>query len=368
MRELFAWGSNSSGQCGIGTLDDAVQPQLSFRGDVLSVHVGGYHAFMIVRDGEKSESNALTKGDRPSLYATGGNDHGQLGFQTESGSAIMVWKRVENIPAGPASVACGWSHTVLLTHSGRVFTCGSNSFGQLGRTLSEGKYSASFEGPLDIPTAVVKVASGLRHCLALTADGVVYAWGANRHGQCGSSEKVSTMSSPRLLSNVGSVVRDLAAGRRHSLLLCESGEVLVFGRSEHNLFRIGVVDAELGCQRFMPDFRAVEVHSGWDHAFLVGKNSLGETVALGWGRNDRGQLGISGDSGVLPLRSIQKLSLGTEHTLVLLGKRDCAPLQSRPNASQRTLRCTPLAGTSMGTWALGMNRIVWNPFWCFVTA
>jgi hypothetical protein len=44
----------------------------------------------------------------------------------------MVWKEAPEV----LKAACGTQHTLFLTQSGKVFSCGNNDYGQLGQDVS----------------------------------------------------------------------------------------------------------------------------------------------------------------------------------------------------------------------------------------
>ncbi|KAE9030262.1 hypothetical protein PR003_g12319 [Phytophthora rubi] len=90
-------------------------------------------------------------------------------------------------------VAAGENHTLALSCSGQVFSWGSNSFGQTGRSSS----SQSRLTPKRIDTFRFHVmkdiaASGCHSAAIDAADGTVYTWGSNRRGQLGRKEGCGT--------------------------------------------------------------------------------------------------------------------------------------------------------------------------------
>lgn len=112
-----------------------------------------------------------------------------------------------------------------------VWAWGQGGVGQLG--LSD---CVSRETPTSVRhllgIGVCKVACGSRHSLALTLDGRVLAWGANNKGQVEPGEDLSFMSIPIEVSlPFHATIRDIAAGREHTLLLTSHGEVLFMGFS-----------------------------------------------------------------------------------------------------------------------------------------
>ena len=70
-----------------------------------------------------------------SMYGWGKNDYGQLGL----GSENMLISCPSPIDANQSviSIASGLRHTIYLTSTRKVYSCGSNEFGQLGQQKSQ---------------------------------------------------------------------------------------------------------------------------------------------------------------------------------------------------------------------------------------
>lgn len=99
--------------------------------------------------------------------------------------ALVQIRSSTGVPEAIVDVAIGFEHTVVATKSGRVYSWGSNRFGQLG---VQDKFLQRTSVPqlVDVTSdAVVNVSAGTAHTLALTQQGVVFAWGANMEGQLG---------------------------------------------------------------------------------------------------------------------------------------------------------------------------------------
>lgn len=63
------------------------------------------------------------------------------------------------------------------------------------------------------PYRIVDIAAGDAHCLALTDEGEVFAWGCNTMGQCGQGHTTSPITKPlKVLGLSGIRIRQITAG------------------------------------------------------------------------------------------------------------------------------------------------------------
>jgi alpha-tubulin suppressor-like RCC1 family protein len=149
---VYAWGSNTSGQLGVGKTGDELyedptpHPVIGLT-DVVQVAAGGYQSLALVSDG--------------TVYAWGYNfDENWDGVPTPQ--AVTGLTDVDVI-----QIAAGNTHSLALASDGTVYAWGYDYFGQLGDgTVGD------FEGVLTPQqvtalTGVVKVAAGGAHSLAL---------------------------------------------------------------------------------------------------------------------------------------------------------------------------------------------------------
>ena len=74
----------------------------------------------------------------------------------------------------------------------------------------------------------IAASSSSAHSIAITTDGVAYAWGRNESGQCGTGTTSACVPLPTKISLAGKFV-SAAVGKYHSLLVEESGEVYAVG-------------------------------------------------------------------------------------------------------------------------------------------
>jgi alpha-tubulin suppressor-like RCC1 family protein len=147
----------------------------------------------------------------------------------------------EPLMAGVELAAAGWDFCVVYKDR-RLYGMGSNKYGQLGHAPST---VVSEWTPITLPTTqnITGISAGLRHVLAWTKDGELYAWGCPRHGKLG---RMDESWRPQRVEISGKVV-EAACGRDSSVVLTEEGDVLVIGSTRH----IGTVVLPGPAQRVM---------------------------------------------------------------------------------------------------------------------
>lgn len=107
-----------------------------------------------------------------------------------SGTRIShQFRQVANLE-NVVEISSGGSHDMALRADGTVWTWGRNTHGQLGdndEAQTDSLYFRDRNQPAQVPglSEMVAVAAGENHSLALKADGTVWAWGDNMSGQVG---------------------------------------------------------------------------------------------------------------------------------------------------------------------------------------
>lgn len=160
---VFSWGTGLWGVLGLGDTAVRLLPAEidSVFGDdgVVMVACGRSHTAAVAADG--------------SLYTWGDGQYGQLGRANLPSSHSTVPRLVDAFAdEGVHMVACGNFHTLAVTQTGALYTCGCGERGRLG--LGDGIDRHTFE---QIPphkfegARVVTAAAGHEFSAAVTDDG-----------------------------------------------------------------------------------------------------------------------------------------------------------------------------------------------------
>lgn len=119
-------------------------------------------------------------------------------------------------------ISCGGHHSILLSSNGFVFTCGNNSYGQLGH-----KHTSSnlLEPTLVFSLTnkkVCQVQAGWNHSVALTSNSDVYTTGLNDSGQLGQNDVEKRIQFTWVAKLSGLRVGNIYAGGHHTWATLDS--------------------------------------------------------------------------------------------------------------------------------------------------
>ncbi|XP_069780317.1 probable E3 ubiquitin-protein ligase HERC1 isoform X3 [Narcine bancroftii] len=215
--EVFSWGDGDYGKLGHGNSATQKYPKL-IQGPLLGkivvcVSAGYRHSASVTSDGE--------------LYTWGEGDFGRLGHSdSHSRNLPSLVKDVSSV----GQVACGSSHTLAVSQDGRtVWSFGGGDNGKLGHgdtnRVYQPKVIEGFQG-----LYIRKICAGSQSSLALTSAGQVFAWGCGSCIGTGSSE--TTALRPQLVEELNSTkIIDISCGDSHCLALTHDNEVYAWGNN-----------------------------------------------------------------------------------------------------------------------------------------
>ncbi len=165
---VWAWGDNSYGQLGDGTITDRSTPTrvTGLANAVSAVAAGSFHSLALDRSGD--------------VWAWGNNSAGELGDGTYTDRHTPV--RVVGL-SNVVAISAGTNVSYAITRDGRLWAWGQNGEGELG-TGSLDSYSP-LAHPIEGLVGFQGIAGGDGSAVALRSDGTVWAWGRNFEGQLG---------------------------------------------------------------------------------------------------------------------------------------------------------------------------------------
>ncbi len=178
--QVWAWGANSAGQLGVGSLTASVMPVLiKLPRRIRQIAAGDTHSFAV--------------DERGGLWAWGSNNFGQLG---DSDSAYLTKPQRIKTDFSIALLDAGMFFSVATSSHGDVFAWGWNGMGQLGqRQLAVSSQPLQIKGLKN----VTHLSAGAGHVLA-ASDAGVYAWGDNRASACGVFPNQAVQFEPHLMA------------------------------------------------------------------------------------------------------------------------------------------------------------------------
>ncbi|MBF0487186.1 MAG: hypothetical protein HQK98_03410 [Nitrospirae bacterium] len=298
---VYSWGYNNYGQLGNSSTTSYSYPvQATGVSGVTAISAGAYHTLALDSSGN--------------VWAWGRNNNGQLGDGTTTDRHVPT--KITTLTSVIA-IAAGGYHSVALKSDGTVWAWGSGGYGQLG----DGLATAS-NVPIQVfagSTAFSSIAAGESYTAAIKADGSVWTWGYNNHGQLGNGTTSNSLT-PVL---VRALTESIASGEQHSVVLRSDGTVWAWGYNGYG---------QLGNNSTSNSSVPVEVSSN-GNGYLTGVTAVAagdnHTIALmsggtlsTWGRNNYGQLGNGSitDSSV-PVQpsptGVTAIAGGGAHTIAL---------------------------------------------------
>ena len=310
---LWAWGDNSQGQLGDGTLISRRSP-VRIMDNVSMISAGDRYNFAIRTDG--------------SLWAWGQNDRGQLGDGTtvnrRSPVRIMEnviyaaagWKRTDGGLAegvddfqdinNVTGVGIIWQHSVAITSDGTLWAWGDNNAGQLGDETLVNRHA-----PVRVMEDVVSVSAGNVFTMAVRSDNTLWAWGHNDRGQFGTGGIVGSRIPIMIMENV----LEVYAGDSYAMIIRTDGSLWAMGQNDRGQFGNGNRVSSRVPLRLKEN--VLSLAASGNHTMAI----MADGSLWAWGQNDRGQFGngttINSNIPVRITDNIVAVSAGDKHTAAI---------------------------------------------------
>ena len=270
----MAWGNNSYGQLGVGTIGGAEREP---EGSTVP-------ALLTTMSSSTFNLAATTTG---TVYSWGFNGGGQLGLSSTTNVALpTLVPTLSNIVAVSAGTDSGYA----VAGDGSVWAWGANGFGQLGN----GSTTPSLV-PLKVPglTDIVSVSAGDGYVLALRSDGSVVAWGDNADGQIGAAASTNPQLTPIAVDTLGGTantrVVSLSAGQSTGYAVLADGRMAAWGDGTRGALGNGGTASSNTPIEVSNLFyvSTLACHDADDYCAAL----LSDGTVWTWGANEHGRLG-----------------------------------------------------------------------------
>jgi alpha-tubulin suppressor-like RCC1 family protein len=209
--DLYGWGYSTNGLLGSGAAANQKQltpnlvSGLGFSGDVRAVTAASDRVFVQKTDGR--------------LYGWGHNESGQLGDGTTTSRSTPVVVLFDTNGDGMADVGDTYPQlrkvsafsysTAAVDDTGKIWTWGSNQYGQLGNNTTQ--YQKTPYRITDL-SGVTDAAVGSLHMAALNGDAAPWGWGYNYYGQLGRGNTVNRLVPVQAKTDPASVAVTVQSG------------------------------------------------------------------------------------------------------------------------------------------------------------
>jgi len=280
------------------------------------------------------------------LYLFGWNERGQTGSESPDLSKEAPMPMILPISQRAEKCSMGHNHTLFIEKgTGALWALGDNARGQVDGKASKDFWNVPTKPSFLDKLRFLEISCGLFHSAAISDGGEVVVFGCGRFGQALSNQVSQSVWIGKWKPQDGKKLVKVACGRQHTIVVDEAGTLYSFGDNKYGqLGREGTSNKKRDSEPKQvhgpwerDGFVIFEVHCGWSHSIAFASkeaDKLGgiETRVYGWGRNDRGQLGLGDPS----LKSVEyprllfeshpnpilQIDCGSEFTMVLDSNED----------------------------------------------
>ena len=180
--QLFGFGSNQSGECGIGQSKDINKPTP-------------------IEIPARRKTNPLI-----------------ADLMTEYEQPLVPLEELAK--PNIKMITCGGKHSLVTTTDGDLYTFGCGQQGQLGHRTAKNVFKPRFVQDFD-GKKIQLTAAGLHHSIVMTQAGDIYVCGSNRDGQLGLGDTETRTGFAHLKSLSDKNVYRIFAGGNHSWVLLD---------------------------------------------------------------------------------------------------------------------------------------------------
>ena len=249
---VFVWGDNSNGQLGFETTDNLpiFEPRILNARKYKKISCGGLISTLIDNNNK--------------VFVCGDNTFGQIGIDNNNTINYLTYNNINDNDI--IQIICGGYHTIFLTADFKILSCGNNQYGQLCYYTDSINNNfaptliTDFNGKSDVK--IKNVYCGLFNTFVLTEDNMLFSCGLNSFGNLGRNTSDFTkdqipfiqsnndvlVSAFNSYTNIGYSrnnirnfnltqidfpcnlkITKVSTGNTHTIILFENGDVISFG-------------------------------------------------------------------------------------------------------------------------------------------
>jgi len=229
------------------------------------------------------------------IYTCGANSYGQLG--TGDTSNRLSYTQV-GTDSDWADISAGGWHVLALKRNGKLYAWGSNQYAQSG---------GSVPGNILTPTQVgtdsdwLYICGGVNNSFAIKKDSTAWVWGANSAGQVGNGNENTTYI-PYNINNNKWI--SICGGHIFTMALRNDGTIWSWGNNGYGMLGNGTYTSTQTPTQVGTDNNWASITAGYANAIAIKKDGS----IWGWGRNINGELGL-GDTVI----RLQPTRIGTDN-------------------------------------------------------
>jgi len=223
---LWAWGTNTHGQLGLGDYINRNYPiQIGTDNDWELATAGNGHTVAIKTDG--------------TLWIWGHNSYSKLGLGNDTLYRYRLYPTQVGTDNDWKIATAGEEHTLAIKTDGTLWAWGLNWRGKLGIDNTDGIVSERRLSPTQVGTDTnwKTVTAGLRYTIAIKTDGTLWAWGDNTHGRLGLGDTTNRYYPIQVGTNTDWKVVD--AGWGHTVALKNDSTLWAWGNNKHGQLGLG---------------------------------------------------------------------------------------------------------------------------------
>ena len=352
---VFSWGANAAGQCGLGNKIIIKSPKQLYFPELLeddfieNIFCGNNSTFFISKDKK--------------LFLCGYNIilKNNLYFPN-----LMELKFDSNI----LQITSGEDFTLILTEKGNVYSMGFGDQGQLGLRnifdeFNKKKYCSK---PTNILNSIKLISSGYNYSFAISYNRDIFCWGKNDKGQlginvCGDTkdgEMCNIITPEKLRDYLDDIeIKNIICGKNFTFFQTKNNELLGCGNNDKEQLGIQTnkfisekntkfsnyytIPTEIEQFAFL---KILKISCGEEHSLAIIKDNTCDIINIWcWGSNHYGQLGLGSHIIISKPKPIHYLlefinhipldiSTGKNHSVILLQRKDYNELNSDETLSE----------------------------------